>query len=199
MSPLKVLMYGLFIFTHAVACKAQPHNLADQSQQAAIKVITTGKLSAEMEVKAPAREAWDICGTLKLIDVVVPSIFKEIKVLKGDGGVGTILDLIFNPGAPFSSYEERIHKVDERKMSKEIDVYRGGFLEVGFNMFRISWDVKPKSKTSCIIKVTLEFDVKEESVANISYVSIQPFIGMMKAVAKYLAENQKPLQHSPNI
>ncbi|KAK2967987.1 hypothetical protein RJ640_023403 [Escallonia rubra] len=151
---------------------------------------THGKISSEMEVEVPASQAWDLYGTLKLIDVVVPDLFKEIKILEGDGGEGTILDLIFNPGAPFASYEERIHKVDDENMVKEIDVSKGGFLDLGFTLFRICWEVIEKTPSSCITRVSITFDVKEDSVANLSYVSILPFIGMMKATTNYLLKNQ---------
>lgn len=67
------------------------------------KKMTTmkGRLSHELEIGAPADVAWEAYGTLQLSKLVVkllPNIFQEIKVQGGDGGVGTVLDITFNPG-----------------------------------------------------------------------------------------------------
>lgn len=67
------------------------------------KKMTTmkGQLSHELEIGAPADVVWEAYGTLQLSKLVVkllPNIFQEIKVEGGDGGVGTVLDITFNPG-----------------------------------------------------------------------------------------------------
>ncbi|KAK2967986.1 hypothetical protein RJ640_023402 [Escallonia rubra] len=150
----------------------------------------TGSLSAETEVCVPASEAWDIYGSGKVVGVVVPKLFKQIDVVSGDGSPGTILEVTFHPGGP-PTYQEIIHTVDNEKMVKEIDIYKGGFLDQGFNLFRIRWDIIAKDEKSCIVKLTLILDIKEESMANLSHVSIVPFVGMMTTVNNYLIENHK--------
>ncbi|KAK3022727.1 hypothetical protein RJ639_046394 [Escallonia herrerae] len=150
-----------------------------------------GVLSSEVTVNVPAREAWDLYGTLKLMDVVIPEFFSKIDVLEGDGEVGTILKLFFNPGALFYAFEETIVTIDEKKMIKETDASKGGYLDMGFNLYRIRYDVIPKSRHSCITRVTLEYDVKEDWIANTSHVSLVPFIGFLRVGSNYLIANHK--------
>ncbi|KAK2978045.1 hypothetical protein RJ640_000706 [Escallonia rubra] len=194
-----------------------------------------GTLSDGLEVNVPAQEAWQIYGTLQITHVT--HTFDKIEVLKGDGGVGTILNSRFRQGtgdaaavgatsgattavggpstadnAPsssqpatflttyvlietvttvFSSYEEMYAKVDDKKMIKEAEVISGGYLDLGFTLYRTVFEIIETSKTSCITKATIEYDVNEEDVANFTYVSILPMISMMKDIATYLLENAK--------
>ncbi|KAK2989000.1 hypothetical protein RJ640_028489 [Escallonia rubra] len=55
-------------------------------------------------------------------------------------------------------------------MVRELDVYKGGYLDLGFNLFRIQWHSIAKDEKSCTVKLTLILDIKEESMANLSHV-----------------------------
>lgn len=52
---------------------------------------------------------------------------------------------------------------------------KGAFLDIGFNYYRIRIEVKEnphdKSGSSCMVKLTIEYDVKDEFVANASLVT----------------------------
>ncbi|KAK2999122.1 hypothetical protein RJ639_024606 [Escallonia herrerae] len=148
-----------------------------------------GVLSSEVTVNVPASEAWDLYGTLKLMDVVIPEFFASIDVLKGDGEVGTVLKLFFNPGALFYAFEETIVTIDEEKMIKETDASKGGYLDMGFNLYRIRYDVIPTGEKSCITRVTVEYDLKEGWISNASHVSLVPFIGFLRVGSVYLLAN----------
>ncbi|KAK2969022.1 hypothetical protein RJ640_007887 [Escallonia rubra] len=147
-----------------------------------------GTLSTELEVNVPAHEAWELYGTLHLTDVT--HFFEKIEVLGGDGAVGTILKFTLPEGATaFSTYEEKYTKVDNKKMIKEAEIIEGGYLDLGFTMYRTRFEIIKKSKTSCVTKTTIEYDVKEEDVANFTHVSILPMISIMKDAAAYLLAN----------
>ncbi|KAK3035495.1 hypothetical protein RJ639_033954 [Escallonia herrerae] len=149
-----------------------------------------GTLSDGLEVNVPAQEAWQIYGTLQITHVT--HTFDKIEVLQGDGGVGTTLKLTLPAGTTvFSSYEEMYTKVDDEKMIKEAEVISGGYFDLGFTLYRTRFEIIETSKTSCIPKTTIEYDVNEEEVANFTYVSILPMISMMKDIATYLLENTK--------
>jgi hypothetical protein len=60
-----------------------------------------GQLSHEVEVKVPASEAWALYGTLRLAKLVgeeLSTLFEKIETIEGDGGVGTIVKLMFPAG-----------------------------------------------------------------------------------------------------
>lgn len=60
-----------------------------------------GTISDEKTVDVPATEAWKLYSTLQLAKVVeeaLPGLISRIDVVQGDGGAGTILELVFPPG-----------------------------------------------------------------------------------------------------
>ena len=54
----------------------------------------------EHETDVPASELWAIYGSLlatKLLPELLPHVLAKVELVSGDGGVGTILKLIFPP------------------------------------------------------------------------------------------------------
>ncbi|KAK3011098.1 hypothetical protein RJ639_010592 [Escallonia herrerae] len=149
-----------------------------------------GTISEEIEVNVPASKAWEVYGTLELAKVAaegLPDALDKIEVLQGDGSAGTVLKLTFPPGSPvFTSYKERFTIVDHVKKMKEAEVIEGGYLDLGFNLYRVRFEIIEKSSHSCITRTTIEYDVKEEAAANASFVSIEPLLNIMKIAANHL-------------
>ena len=60
-------------------------------------------------------------------------------------------------------------------MVKIAESVEGGYLDMGFNFYRVTFEIKddPKDETgsSCIVKLIIEYDVKEEFAANASLIN----------------------------
>ncbi|KDP39525.1 hypothetical protein JCGZ_02545 [Jatropha curcas] len=87
-----------------------------------------GQLSHELEVSVSASEAWKLYSTLKLAKLVEKelTIIDKIELVEGDGGVGTVIELVFIPGAPgFPGYKKKFIKIDNEKRIKVTDVVEG--------------------------------------------------------------------------
>ncbi|KAJ1406693.1 START-like domain superfamily [Sesbania bispinosa] len=153
-----------------------------------------GQLEHELELHVPASEAWDLFGTLqigKLVEKEMPQKFQKVELTEGDGGVGTILKLTFTPGVPGpASCKEKFTKIDNEKRIKESEVVEGGYLELGFTLFRIRFQVIEKGEDSSIIKSTIEYQVKEEDAANASLVSLQSVANIAQVAKNYLNRNK---------
>ncbi|KAJ1406697.1 START-like domain superfamily [Sesbania bispinosa] len=153
-----------------------------------------GQLEHELELHVPASEAWDLFGTLqigKLVEKEMPELFQKVELTEGDGGVGTVLKLTFTPGIPGpASYKEKFTKIDNEKRIKETEVVEGGYLELGFTLFRVRFEVIEKGEDSSIIKSTIEYEVKEEDKANASFVSIQPVANIVEVAKNDLNRNK---------
>nr|KJB53618.1 hypothetical protein B456_009G434300 [Gossypium raimondii] len=56
-------------------------------------------ITKELEVDAPAYEAWELYRNLGLINIIVPKLpnVQSTQVLKGDGGIGTVAKTTFVP------------------------------------------------------------------------------------------------------
>ncbi|KAL7154946.1 hypothetical protein ABFS83_03G038600 [Erythranthe nasuta] len=151
-----------------------------------------GTVSDSMEVKVPASEAWKLYGTLELAKIVPEALpmVSKIDVVQGEGGVGTILELFFLPGRKdMTSYKEKCTVVDDEKRVKETEVLEGGFLDLGFTLYRVRYEVIEKEENVCVTRVTIEYDVRQEFAANVALVSIQPIVVIMEAVARHLTRN----------
>ncbi|KAI5390926.1 norbelladine synthase [Lathyrus oleraceus] len=87
-----------------------------------------------------------------------------------------------------ASYNEKFTKIDNEKHIKEVEVVEGGYLDFGFKLFRVRFEVIEKGEDSSIIKSTLEYEAKEE--ANASLVSIDPLANIVQVAKNYLGKKQ---------
>ncbi|GKB62518.1 S-norcoclaurine synthase 2-like protein [Tanacetum coccineum] len=152
-----------------------------------------GTLFEETQVKVPASKAWALYGTLELGKVAAGKILEAVDVVEGDGGIGTILKLTMKPGLGFEYCKEKFTKIDNENMIKETEAVEGGFLDMGFTLYRIRMEMKegPKDDTgsSCIVKLSLEYEVKEEFAANASFVTSELLIGIMSVANEHLLKS----------
>ncbi|KAL7108083.1 hypothetical protein ACP275_06G092700 [Erythranthe tilingii] len=151
-----------------------------------------GTMWLEREVKVPASGVWKIYGTLKLANIFVrtiPSLVSKIDVLQGNGGAGTIVELFLHPGKRgSSSYKEKFTVVDDEKRVKVVEVLEGGYLDLGFTLYRVRFEVIEKDETECIVRATIECEVREEYSANADLVSTQRLGVVMEAAALHLIQ-----------
>ncbi|OVA02895.1 Bet v I domain [Macleaya cordata] len=153
-----------------------------------------GQLSKEIEVTVPATDIWEVYGSLelgKLIPKLMPDILRDVEVVEGDGGVGTVLKLTLPPGIPgLSYYKEKFTKVDNEKRHKETEVVEGGYLELGFTLYRITLQIIEKDSESSIIKSTIDYEVNDDSADNAAFVSTKPLETIAQVIGKYLMEKK---------
>ncbi|KAL9269394.1 hypothetical protein AKJ16_DCAP17415 [Drosera capensis] len=151
----------------------------------------SGQLSHELEINVPPTKAWELYGTLqlgKLAEAKLPNIEKVI-VVEGDGGVGSLLEVTYSPVPQVSlTYTEKFTKIDTEKRVKETEVIEGGYLDVGFTLYRVRFEVLTKEgdANSCILRSTIEYNVKEEFASNAASVTIKPLQELAKLAADHL-------------
>ncbi|KAF6156746.1 hypothetical protein GIB67_033215 [Kingdonia uniflora] len=153
-----------------------------------------GSLSHELEVGVPASVVWDLykgLGIGKLVSELAPHVIEKVEVVEGDGGLGTVLKLTFPAGTPMLTfYKEKFTIVDHEKRIKETEVIEGGFLDLGFSLYRVTFEIIEKDTDSSIIKSIVEYQVKQEFASNASVVSIGPVGAVSEMAAKYLLEKK---------
>ncbi|XP_020551215.1 uncharacterized protein LOC105166837 isoform X1 [Sesamum indicum] len=101
-----------------------------------------------------------------------------------------MVELETGRGGP-SSYKEKFTVVDDERRVKETEVVEGGFLDLGFTLYRVRFEVieKEGNKEECVTRSTVEYELKEEAAANAALVSIEPLVAVMKVAADYLTKN----------
>ncbi|XP_076896117.1 norbelladine synthase-like [Bidens hawaiensis] len=143
-----------------------------------------------VEVKVAADKAWQLYGTIKLPDFAAKHTFERLDIIEGDGGAGTIVKVTFKPefGIPYCM--EKYTMVDNDKMVKEVEIIEGGFLDFGFTLYRVRIEVQNNvnddTGSSCVVKMTIEYEVKEEAIDNASLTTIEPFVVLMKIANEHL-------------
>ncbi|CBI26495.3 hypothetical protein VitviT2T_024096 [Vitis vinifera] len=151
-----------------------------------------GQVSYDVEVDVPAGDAWELYSTLQLAKVVqegLSPMLEKVELVEGDGGVGTVVELTLAPppGAQGPMiYKEKFTKIDNEKRIKETEVVEGGFLDLGFTLYRVCIEIVEKDKDSCVIKLKIEYDVKEEAASNASMVTTKPLEGIASVTTTYL-------------
>ena len=76
---------------------------------------------------------------------------------------------------------------------KEVELIEGGFLESGFTFFLVRFEIIETAtpSSSCIIKTSLEYELKEEAAANASFVSIDSFANIAQIAKNHLLKNKE--------
>ncbi|RDX84738.1 hypothetical protein CR513_34167, partial [Mucuna pruriens] len=137
-----------------------------------------------------------------LLPKLLPQFIKEVNVIQGDGGVGTIEQVNFAEGSPFKYVKNRIDEVDNNNLVCKYTMIEGGPL--GDKLESIAYEVKfeATSDGGCLCQMTSKynviggFEVKEEEIKE----GRETSLGVCKVVEAYLLENpQKPLVTEINV
>lgn len=68
----------------------------------------------------------------------------------------------------FTSYKEKFTKIDDEKRVKEAEAVEGGYLDIGFIVYWVRFEIIEKGEDCCITRPMIEYDAKEEAATNAS-------------------------------
>ncbi|XP_031258814.1 S-norcoclaurine synthase 1-like [Pistacia vera] len=149
-----------------------------------------GLVVANTVVAATACSVWDIYGSLQVVTIIntfLPDVLGTVKVLEGDGQVGTLLNVTFPQGTPGVGYmKEKITKVNYKKRVKETQTIEGGFLALGFKRYTTQYKIIENNFTSSIIKSTIKYEVDDKLSNLASIVNTKLVETLAETVGKYL-------------
>ncbi|XP_008459187.2 norbelladine synthase-like [Cucumis melo] len=146
------------------------------------------ELIDETEIQAPAAKVWEIYGTVEFGNFLlhhVPHVVQKIEFLEGNGGEGTLLYVTFAPGLGGVRYKEKFTKVDNENRIKIAEMVEGGYLDLGFTLYRFRFEIIEKNEESCIVKSSVQYELKEEAASNASLATVQPLKEVAQAVNNY--------------
>ncbi|KAK9120548.1 hypothetical protein Syun_018165 [Stephania yunnanensis] len=124
-------------------------------------------LKHKLEVQAPAKDVWEVYSSPELPTLIVkllPTVFEKIEIVKGNGGVGTVLHLTYPPGSIPLTYKEKFVTIDNRRRLKEVKQIEGGYLDMGCTFYMDSFLIKERSSKSCVIVSKTEYEVPSEDL-----------------------------------
>ncbi|KAI3864517.1 hypothetical protein MKX03_011323 [Papaver bracteatum] len=149
----------------------------------------------DLEVPTSADSIWEVYGSPDiprlLRDVLLPDVFEKLDVIEGDGGVGTILEVVLHPGVVARSYKERFETIDHEKRLMEVSVIEGGYLDMGCTFYLNRIHVVEKTSKSCVIKSSIIYEVKEECADEMSkLITTIQLESMADVISKYVLKKQ---------
>ncbi|CAK7339689.1 unnamed protein product [Dovyalis caffra] len=113
-----------------------------------------------------------------------------MEVIEGDGGVGTIVKLIFPPGTPGGYFKEIFRIMDDEKQVKETETIEGGYKDLGFDVYRIRFEIIAKDAESAIIRSTIKYEIDDTKAELVSLVTTKPLQTMAEEIGKYVSEKK---------
>ncbi|KAK9120539.1 hypothetical protein Syun_018156 [Stephania yunnanensis] len=124
---------------------------------------------------------------------LLPDVIKMVELVEGDGGVGTVLKVTFPPvpGLGFTNFKEKFTKIDHENRIKESDVIEGGYLTLGFSLYRVIFEIIEKDAESSTIRSVIEYEVGEEFAKNATLVTTKPLEAIAEAIAKYIIDGKR--------
>ncbi|KAI3896653.1 hypothetical protein MKW92_021742 [Papaver armeniacum] len=153
------------------------------------------ELINEMEVPASAEDIWAVYSSPnlpKLIVELLPNVFERIDYVKGTGGVGTIIQVVYSPGIVPRILKEKFVTIDDHKRLKQVQQIEGGHIAMGVKFHMISFKIIKKGSDSCIIKSKIEYIVPDDLAAKISpLINVEGLVGMARAITKYVLDNKR--------
>ncbi|KAK7272979.1 hypothetical protein RIF29_14024 [Crotalaria pallida] len=122
---------------------------------------------------------------------VIPDIVKEVKVVEGDGGVGTILLFTFNSDVPERSYQrERITEFDEVTHEIGLQVIEGGYLNQGMSYYKTNFQLNKIGELQTLVKVKTFYDYdtgkEEEEEGAFGTKASKSTLFFLKSIEKFL-------------
>ncbi|XP_026398420.1 S-norcoclaurine synthase 2-like [Papaver somniferum] len=116
----------------------------------------------------------------------LPGMFEKIEILEGDGGVGTVLRIIYPEGSVPLTNEEKFVTMDDCKRLKEILQTKEGYLDMGVTYYMETFKIIECGNSS-IIQSIVEYKAPEEVAAKVSsLISVEGLFIMAKIVAKHV-------------
>ncbi|KAI3887237.1 hypothetical protein MKX03_023447 [Papaver bracteatum] len=147
----------------------------------------------EMHVAASAQDVWAAYGSPgfpMLVAKLVPSV--KIDIIQGNGGVGSVLDVVFPPGSVPLTLKEKIVVIDHHKRLKQVLQIEGGYLSMGVTFYMSIYEILKRGSDSCIIRSTITYRVPDVLAAKITpLINVDSLVGLGRVVSKYIIDHRK--------
>ncbi|CAJ1978602.1 unnamed protein product [Sphenostylis stenocarpa] len=129
----------------------------------------TKEFSEKTEVSVGLEALWQAMSKDLGVTVakVIPNIVKDVKLVEGDGGVGTIFLFTFFSGVtPVSYQKEKITELDEISHEIGLQVVEGGYLEQGFSYYKTTFQLSATGEDKTLVNVKIFFNHESETEEN---------------------------------
>ncbi|CAN1154158.1 Phytohormone-binding protein CSBP [Linum perenne] len=130
-----------------------------------------------------------------VVPKMLPQLVKDVQLLEGDGGTGTIFLFNFSHDIQTLRYQkEKIVELDETVNRFGLEVVEGGHLDHGFSMYKTTFQLTDaaaddlqgnKYQTIVDVTVAYEFDIEVEE-CDMPSMTMAYTLNFVKSLEKYL-------------
>ncbi|KAL2230143.1 major allergen Pru ar 1-like [Sesamum indicum] len=126
-----------------------------------------------------------------LIPKIMPQAIKNVEILEGDGGVGTIKLIHFGEGSQYKSVKHRVDALDTENLTHSYSIVEGDALMGGLESITYHVKIVPTEDGGCICKnrsiyqAKGGFELTEEKIKE----GKEKAMAMFKAIEAYLQAN----------
>ncbi|KAL2327711.1 hypothetical protein Fmac_021138 [Flemingia macrophylla] len=124
------------------------------------------ELSDRTELAVGLKTLWQaLSKDLAVNAKAMPNIVKDVKVIEGDGGIGTVFLFTFSSGgvSPVSYQKEKITELDEVSHELGLQVVEGGYLTQGFSYYKTSFQLSALEQNKTLVNVKISFDYESDT------------------------------------
>ncbi|KAK4425401.1 Major allergen Pru ar 1 [Sesamum alatum] len=154
-----------------------------------------GAITYDIEIPSsiPAAEMFKavVLNADTLIPKIMPQAIKNIEVLEGDGGVGSVKLVHFGEGSQYKSVKHRVDAIDMENLTHSYTIVEGDALMGGLELITYHVKIVPTEDGGCICKnrsiyhAKDGFELSEEKIKE----GKEKGMAMFKAIEAYLQAN----------
>ncbi|KAG8364981.1 hypothetical protein BUALT_Bualt18G0055100 [Buddleja alternifolia] len=116
----------------------------------------------------------------------IPNLVKDVEMLEGDGGFGTVYLFNFGPGVPNMSYQkEKIVEFDESQHRIALQVIEGGRLDVGFTFHKATFQLTATGDSETMVDLKVDFETESQET-NATGGMIKSVVAFTQALETFL-------------
>ncbi|MED6124265.1 hypothetical protein PIB30_057324 [Stylosanthes scabra] len=126
-----------------------------------------------------------------IVPKVLPNNVKDVQLIQGNGGIGTILIFNFFPDARSVTHyqREKITEFDESKHEIGLQVIEGGYLNRGLTYYKTTFQLSSIEEKLTLVNVKISYD--HESSSDLEegvkpQKTSQSTLSFLKSLEKYL-------------
>ncbi|KAI3469847.1 hypothetical protein Pfo_026510 [Paulownia fortunei] len=154
-----------------------------------------GAITYDMEIPSsiPAAKMFKavVLDADTLIPKIMPQAIKNVKILEGDGGVGTVKIIHFGEGSQYESAKHRVDALDKENLTHSYSIVEGDALMGALESITYHIKIVPAEDGGCICKnrsiyhTKGDVELSEEKIKD----GKQKAMAMFKAIEAYLHAN----------
>ncbi|KAK2355194.1 hypothetical protein P8452_75373 [Trifolium repens] len=150
----------------------------------------TKEFNQQAEICVGLETLWQALSKDLILTIpkIIPNIVKDVKLIEGNGGIGTIFHFTFFSGVtPVSYQKEKIIELDESSNEIGLQVVEGGYLNKGFSYYKTSFKLSAvgEDKTLVNVKISYDYELKIEE-SSIPMKTLESALHFLRCLEKYV-------------